>query len=155
MPSLSLPTSVPSLSVAGRVYTDTASLIEIIAFTNTTTATSFATPRKGAAASGYTPSGSKAFRVTALRVITSQASSLFPDIGYGDTDIGFSAPAAPTNAVYYTGAAGFGAMGTTVPNAGSVFEIPVDFTIPNGKYPFVSDGSNTAGGTFQLFGYEV
>jgi hypothetical protein len=149
--------TIPTLTVGGRVLTDLTNLITLYA--PITTSGHYTTARQAAASAGYTPSGSKAFKVAAMvPVPNGGASSTNFGILYGNTDVGFDSASAPTSPIYpggfstavqRWGQASSASSGSYVNN----FVIPsVDFVVPNGKYlAVVADNSSC---NAMVYGYE-
>lgn len=112
---------------------------------------------------GYTPSGSKAFRVRVMRavVITGNSGTL-ATLTYQDNNPGWASATTFTNPVYFagwsaTGQGGFiPAANATVGNASyenNAGCVTTDFLVPNGKYVGTKgDGTNVY--YAQVYGYE-
>lgn len=141
-----------SFSVGGQNFPRSLTGTMKILTGNTNTTNGFATLREVNATAGYQVPVGKNFRIVAVRLVTSDGTSyLLGSIGYGDTDVGMSAAAAPTNPVYQSGAQLASVL--RAPADGMV-EAVTDFVVPTGKYPFYADGSSSQAGSCQVFGYE-
>jgi len=159
MPNLILPPAVPTLTIAGRVFTDLQNLIVIrghfngvgAAYTGFAKTTGIVAPGTG----GYVVPASKTFQVHAmsLLILTAAAGTYSPAIGYGDTDIAGSAAAAPANAKYSSNASASGSNLSPTP-AGKL-EVDFRFDIPTGKYAFAYMNNQALVGPIFLYGYEV
>lgn len=145
--------NVDSITVGGRVFTDLTTLKILVA---TTAANTNATFRTMNGTSGYTPSGATTFVVHAMKAIGTAAGTTWGSLGYGDNDVGINSGTTPTNAVYVGGSSTVTTHATSTIAAGSQVPSemahPMQFTIPNGKYPAMIGGANQ---TVYLYGYEV
>jgi hypothetical protein len=148
-----LPAAIPSLTVGGRVFTDTTNLIQAVCFVTGTTNPN-CTFRKMSGSAGYTPSGSKSFRILAMKILNnSSANNSSFYVGYSTNDVGFGTTTGPTGAVYVAGQSTLLMFNTT--SGISSIEYPMDFTVPNGKYPFISNGTvSSLSGFVIIYGYE-
>lgn len=151
MNSSSIP-NVPSLVVGGRVFTDLKNL-KVIHFQGGTNTNN--TPRLPATASGYTPSGSKAFRILVVE-LWSVASAIVADVGYADNDIGLDSATAFVNSKGIFGTA-LGAHGSVFYNnaglASPMYMTP-NLLVPNTKYPAIWVSVTSAVYSGRLYGYE-
>jgi hypothetical protein len=150
--------AIPTLTVGNRVFTDLTNLIILYGAAHGTTTTN-CTFRKANASSGYTPSGSKAFKVQALSSNLSFSAASTNGTAvllYSDSDTNPDTSNVFTNPVYIGGNASNAAIGNLISLSNSHFEYAVDFTIPNLKYPgFSISSTSTVFQTIQLYGYEV
>jgi hypothetical protein len=146
----SAPAGLPTITIGGRVFTD---LNNLIILQGQPGANGHATLRTCNGLAGYTPSGSKAFRALAVRAVSSTPGPVGTHLGYGNTDVGANSASDPAGVVWLGGTATTaGFLGSEQFGAsGSTNETPVDFTVPNGKYPCMS-GANVV---LWVFGYEV
>jgi len=146
------PGTIPSLTVAGRVFTDLSNLIVLYsAFAGV--GAGYSTPRLSSASSGYRVPVGKSFRVLAVQVQTNNAvANSGVTLGYQDTDTGACSNTAPTNGVVIGGTNLYAYMG--VGEVG-VIEYPCDFSIPAGKYLATYNGNTASAGFLKIFGYVV
>lgn len=90
--------TVDTLTVGGRIFSDMDNLIQLFAKAN---GFGYASPRAFGAASGYTPSGGKLFKLGAIRHMmdTTDLSDQFflTGVGYADNDSGTGTGTIPTN----------------------------------------------------------
>lgn len=145
----------------GGLWMPTSGLITLCAHMNATG--TFFTARRMTGSAGYTPSGSKSFRVWATRGQSSGASSVIWTFLYTDNDCGAGNGTAATNPIY---PGGIGAAGNypfladmKMVGSGSQQAVgehawgPDGFKVPNGKFLTVLPG--TAVEAFAIFyGYE-
>lgn len=146
----------PSLTIAGRVFTDLSNLIQLVAFVNGV-GTGFCTFRKIGGVGGYTPSGAKSFRLAALQVEPTVAFATAGSIFYSDNDLGVATNTAPINPVYPGGASG---TGQSIPlvaasNGSVVYQKAIDFTVINGKFLGITTANQNTTGSIYAWGYEI
>lgn len=146
MAQIQFPSQVPCIIVGGRVFTDLDNLIEIQIYCDSTAAQRYSTMRLASASSGYVVPASKSLYLSAFAAMLYTAAAAAKNIwyGYGDTDVGITSAAAPTNAVYP--ASSIGTAWLNPPNAnGTVanprFETAQNFVVPTGKYAFITGSS--------------
>lgn len=151
----------PSITVAGRVFTDFTNFKMLIGLTSSQEITGFRLYNTARAAESsttgiYAPSG-VTFVLWAMRFQNITGTTNFePQFGYGDTATAFDTDTAapPTNAVYF---GGLGAGGFLRFNAAAHTISEVSYpglSVPSGKYPIVH--LDTGGATrIVLYGYEV
>lgn len=108
--------------------------------------------RKGDSSSGYTPSGANKFRALAARILVRSAIQV--TLGYADNDQGILVGGSPTNPVYMYGNNEAGSLTDVSMAAGTFYEMPLDFLMPNGKYLFIERLSSAAVAQVEIFGYE-
>lgn len=138
--------TIPTLTVAGRVFTDLTTLITLHAIAG---GSNYATFRLPNGTSGYQVTTGKTYTVYAAKTyLTAAAGWTSMTIGYGDNDVGQTSAAAPTNLVVVGGS-------TTIPlvAAASPAEAPTKFNIPALKYPALVNVSATGAGV--IHGYEA
>lgn len=145
-----------SITVGGRKIGDSnlSTSKVLVAYINNSTNPAYSTFQTEAG-SGYTPSSTNKFICTGIRIINNDTTSLSIVIGYGDNDAGNNNSTEPTNAVY--GYSGDNTILCRPPNTvGDDIELPLDFEVPNGKYPFIKEynGGSTNCVIF-LTGYET
>lgn len=141
--------TIPTLTVAGRVYTDLTNLIGLTAIASSTVGTSG--PRAHNATSAYTPSGATKFVITSVEAVVGAAGAL--NIGYADNNCGFNSNTAPINPVYWKSGTTANVGSVMAPNAITKFDVN-NFEIPNGKFAlFFGDGTVVA--SVVIYGYEV
>lgn len=145
------PVGGPSLTVGGRVFTDTSNLITLFGYVNTTNVRT--TLRKMGASSGYTPSGSKSFKLQAVRVICAASFQALGFFAQTDNDVTINSNTPFTNPIYASGNA-LWTMFYTPPNLGAVEEITTDFTVANGKFLSMDSGNVNVSETIYAYGYE-
>ena len=139
---------IPNLMVAGRTFTDLTNLIVLNGICDNTN--QYATLRLPNGTSGYQVPASRTLRILAVSatfsVVTGAAAV---SIGYGDTDVGFSAASAPTTPVSLSngGRAMYVGAGALKPP----YEMATNFTVPTGKYPYVSNSLSL--GSITVYGY--
>jgi len=150
------PPSVPSLTVAGRTFTDLKNLI-VTSGGFAGAANGQCTPRRGSGSSGYLPSGSKAFRVLAIQFYAvSVAPGSFVGYFYCDNDLGIATATAATNGVYPGNDArcSYISSATSLATTDKSVEFVVDFLVPNGKYFSVTSNGSALNCSFRVYGYE-
>lgn len=142
--------TIPTLTVAGRVFTDLDNL-KILRGRVADSTNSYGTFREENGSAGYTPSGLNNFRVRAIRVIGDSGSG---DLYFGqsDDDVGASSAGAPTNFVPPGNSTVLG----LIANLGvrNDIELPSDFLVENGKYLSLSGAATAASATVEVYGYE-
>lgn len=154
---IQFPAMVPCIIVGGAVLTDLDNLIELSITNDSTASQKYSTLRQSSASAGYVVPASKTFycRASAFLLISAAAAAKNGYIGYADTDAGISG-AAPTNPVYYGQSAG-GSYALPANINGTAqnprIEAVTLFTIPTGKYPFVTLSSGLES-QCRLYGYE-
>lgn len=102
---------------------------------------------------GYQVPAGKTLYVTNLHFVASTATA-YHQLLYGDTDVGISAAAAPTNPVYYDGNPLGGSAAWTALAAATNYQIPIHASFPASKYPALT---GSAAGTVYfatLIGHE-
>lgn len=147
--------NIPTLEVAGRVFTD---LDNLIILYGSTTNTNGASLRRANGTSGYTPSGSNSFKILALRqtaTLGSTPTNGYGSLGYSDNDVAVNTATAATNPVYVAGALNNFPFSNPQTQAQVPSEHPLDFTVPNGKFVFADGGGGVGSVSWQVFGYEV
>lgn len=156
MANLIVPPAIPTLTIGGRVFTDLTNL-KVLVGGFAGTANGNCTMREASSSSGYTPSGSKAFRILAVQIIAiSVAPGSFAGILYADNDVGLATNTAFTNAVYPGGDSrgGFFNSSASVVTTTFSYETALNFRVPNGKYPAVTNNASTFNCGIRIFGYE-
>lgn len=163
-----VPGTIGTVQICGQTLSTT-NLIHLYCYANgASNRCNFRLPTNqttGAAISaGYTPSGSRKFRVQAMQISTRVSNTTsFGELAYSDNDLGFASSGSWTNPVFIAGqAAGSGQVRFHTTNADSANSsmqinfncIPVmNFLVPNGKYlGFKTDG--TAAAWAEVYGYE-
>lgn len=135
--------NVPTILVGGRVFVDLTNLIYLFGFNSNVNL--FATLRLANATAGYQVSGTlTTYAVDGLF----ESGILKAVLLYGDTDVGFSAGAAPTNPVYL---AGDTAMKVLVSNNTYSKSFAMNFQTPNTKYPCIKAIGDA--GSFAAYAY--
>lgn len=152
MAQINNPSAIPSMVVGGRVITD---------LTNT----KFLSGRVNGAgngnsgcrimggSSGYQVPASKTFKVIAILaqgVYTSGSIML----GYADNDLGTASATAPTNPVYAMSTSASVALFAGAATVAGYSQGIINFDIPTGKYPFLSNNADTTNGSIIILGYE-
>lgn len=153
----------PNLIIGERIVNETG-LIMLFANTSSTN-TSSGFHRSGSTTIYQVPGG-MTFQVVAVRAsanINAADAQEMINLAYSDTSIAYNSGSSPTNGVAVNGATfgaggsseGFAALGGHSTSGPSTVEIPIDFTIPASKYPFLSvlSGSYTVG--VIVYGFEV
>ena len=140
----------PSLTVAGRKFTDLANLKILHAVVFTAARWSTFVDGVGAGTPYQVPTG-KILRISALKlhgILVEGASNIL----YGDTSIGHDSTVAPTNPVYFMGVP-VGTRIFTVTGVDTSEEYSFDLIVPADKYPaahFIAGGS----GNMVIYGFE-
>lgn len=147
-------TTVPTLTACGRVFTDLTNLI--ILYGSVVTAGHWTTLRKAGATSGYTPSGSKAFKTVCVTgACDTNSANCGMRLVYGDTDVGLDGASAPTNPKYIAGDStfevSFAPIGSTTSPQLTPINSYIDFVLPNTKFLAVGQ---TAAQRSIVYGYE-
>lgn len=145
-------TGIPTVTVGGRVFTDTTNLIMLVCANQNTNGCTF---RKPGSSTGYLVPVGKTFKAQALQLnVTVGASNSLMSVGYADNDVGVNTSTAPTNPVYAAGnslASGFFNLNLT----GAPLQVVLpDFLIPAQKYIYQVASGGTATYATVLFGYE-
>lgn len=144
---------IPSLQVGGRIFTDVKNLITL--YGNVQGAgNGNSTMRLPGASAGYTPSVGKAFRILAIRftVTTGGAGArIFPL--YANNDVGLATGTAFTTGIGPGGSANEAALSCTT-GQNAAIEMALDFLVPNGKFPGISNAAGSTAGYCQIYGYE-
>lgn len=110
--------------------------------------------RLNTGSAGYSPSGVK-FHIYAVRIDAGQSftSNTSTVISSCDTDLAIGTSSAPSNPVYFGGSSSLSYV-VTAGAAGSAVEYPFDYSIPNGKFACVDDGTAASTYIVSLIGYE-
>lgn len=144
--------NTPSLTVGGRVFTDLTNLKILKTYNNANAIATARAPNNANA--GYTPSGTKAFRVLAFEFQCISNTATAPTLHYSDNDVGFNSSTALTNPVYehnagvndYAGISDLDQVGVNVRQV-----MQTNFLVPNGKYVGVAGAAGCLG---WIYGYE-
>lgn len=150
------PPQIPSLTVAGRVFTDLVNLKQL-RFSTASGGNFSATARLPSASSGYQVPVGKTFKVVAVQYFIESAAaaggSKTVAIAQSDNDVGLNSATALSNAVYPGGALG-NAFLNAISTLQNNWEAVVDFSVAASKYISVE---NTTGAGLKgwIFGYEV
>lgn len=150
---------IPSLTIAGRTFTDLTNLVVLTGFVNGTTTTNCALRKQGGT-SGYQVPASKTFKIAAIVVEALQSAAgnnSLVYLCYADNDVGISTATAFTNQVFMGGAAAAGVIGSAAnPATSSQFQAAVQFDVPTGKYVSVQAASSALpSAVVRVYGYEV
>ncbi len=140
----------PSLTIGGRTFTDLSNLKILKTYCN---GNNLATARAPNGTAGYTPSGSKAFRILAVEYQSIATTSATPTLCYSDNDLGFNSAGAFTNPVYEHGASSdyIGFTDGDINGINAKQAIQTNFLVPNGKYVGVVGAAATV---CWIYGYE-
>lgn len=152
-----VPNAIPTLTIGGRVFTDLQNLIILYCFCGPQGSTLNGTFRKAGASSGYTPSGSKTFKLSAIKYsiqATAAAATGSVLIGYADADVGLASAAGLTNGVFIAGGGSPSNIGVGMAVMKETYEAVCDFVVPNTKYLCAQAAAASAIATV-AFGYEV
>lgn len=147
--------TVDQVTIGPRTFTDLTNLIPVYGFTEGTNTNS--TFRKANTASSYAPSA-VTYVIKAVQIMNMDGSqNTFISLGYCDNDLGQDSATAPTNPVYwFTNSTTVCNIGPTTTNTPSlVNQIPINFTVPAGKFPFYKGAGGAQVERVILFGYEV
>lgn len=152
----SAPLNIPTLTVAGRTFTDLANLVILSWYCGS--GVTNATLRRPFLSTGYSAGAIKAggqrFRLLAYTIETTASGGFFFDIGYSDNDVGAGSATAFVNPKGMQG----GNLNTgpyEIIYQGLFYkEVATDAYIPNGKY-LSTYQSATGYVTGRAFGYEV
>lgn len=144
--------TIPTLTVAGRVFVDLDTLIHLVAGALTGGTANRFTFRKLNTTSGYQVPASTTFKVKATHsIVFVAAATNGAYMYYQDNDSGIASNTAPTTPVYMGGdsiTAYFCGKGV------GVHETPiVDFSVPTTQY--LGGTGDEIGAKFAAFGYEV
>lgn len=145
----------PTLEVGGRVFTDLSTL-KTIATLNGGASGSQSNFRLMTGSSGYTPSGSTALKVKAMKITPETGSTGLVDLVYSDNDVGLSTTTAFTNPVRVCGTSNFHFVSPAFSSTQSFqnTEYPMEWTVPNAKYAGIGGpGAGVIVVAF-LYGYE-
>lgn len=144
------------LAKGGVELTDLENLI--VLYGQTGNINKFTTLRKDFATAGYQVTAGKTLYLLAARLVLLSASGSQEHglmLGYGDTDVGLGAAAAPTTPVYP--ATGFYHFTGKAPTDTDGYEVPMCLKIPASKYAFMATDANVSWGGYAnltVFGYE-
>lgn len=148
----------PSLTVAGRVFTDLTNLIILYCQAGISATTTNCTFRKSGGSAGYTPSGSKAFKAYALTIENYNSST---SVGAAaqllttTADAGFDTATAFTGPVYLAANGGATFFGSNSVATGVPFQYAIDFVVANTLYlSYTVPGSTSLGSHALVYGYE-
>ena len=159
MAAVSFPPAIPTLSLAGRVFTDFQNFKVLRGYCSGTTNVR-CTPRELSGSAGYQVPVGKKFKVKAARVLTQNSTagntSIFT-LGYADNDVGQNASTAFTNQVYPTNGVEAAACGSIGLNTTCTHEfLFFDWEIPAGKYiAMTALGTTVIALNIEIFGEEV
>lgn len=158
MAAVSFPPAIPSLTVAGRVFTDVENLIHVRGFAVGTTNVRCSL-RKITGTAGYQVPVGKKFVVRAVRCV-STVSATSADfmflLVYSDNDVGVSSSTAFTNPIYAGGSSNIASLGSLSEIKDDVQEFVTGFEVPAGKYVGMQVLATAANYVaVDLFGYEV
>lgn len=144
---------IPTLTIAGRVFTDLTTLIITGGVVVTPgNRTSLRLPNGSA---GYPVTALKTLNIVAIEVQNSSAAGnadAVTQFGYGDNDVGVDSATAITNPVYYGGSATNSIMAPAA--AQSTQQFILNFNVPAGKYVFFQNNAS-ANVSIRIFGYET
>lgn len=151
-----VPGTRPSLTIAGREFVNLNSLIHLKAYLVSGNAICTPVKAEQITSGGYTPSGSKRFRVDAVRItVLTAVANTGIGFGYQDTDPGFQYNTSPTNGKQVGGVAAGVQFNFSIHTVGTA-DFPCGLIVPNGKYLYVGNSSGTVGTyTVDIFGYEI
>lgn len=151
--NIATPQAIPSLTIAGRVFTDLKNLKVLIGGMNG--AVNGVSTFRTMAGTPYVVPAAKSFRIVAAEAIlcVAGAAGTSLSIGYADNDCGVQTNTARTNAVL-PGNYAFsqGEFNTGATNNGTSKNM--NFLVPTGKYPYVNNGGTAAVGIVYIYGYE-
>ncbi len=148
--------TAPSVTVAGRTFTDLTNLKVLYCDLNGTGAITYNACKLASGTASYQVTAGKTLTIEACQVIAQVpvASSYF-NAGYGDTDVGVRSAAAPTN--YTSRGAGTDLIplgqGTTATLGYTQFL--TRWVIPAAKYPTVKHTATSGYFGFICYGYEA
>lgn len=148
-----IPSSIPTLTIGGRVFTDLSNLIMLVGCSAGANGNS--SLRKPGASAGYQVPVGKSFRVLAVRATISLAGAATQTICYSDNDVGFATATAFTNVVYPGGSYDGGTIVFPQAASNTPIEQSMDFTVPAGKYLGCTNNFSASSIRIQVFGYEV
>lgn len=150
-------TNRPYLTVGNRIFTDLTNLKIVSSFAIGAAGADNNSPRLYNGTSGYTPSGSKAFRILAAKFRNYDVSATYTAfyLGYCDNDLGINSAVTATNIVYLNGDQDSSTiMSGNIPITTDI-ELNLNFLIPNTKYICIRGGGVTGNRTrILLYGYE-
>lgn len=142
MGQVQFPTQLPCVIVGGVVFTDLDNLVELVSYADGTAGARYSTMRLPSASAGYQVPASKSFylRATRIGVVSGAGANKMAFPGYGDTDVGLTSAAAPTN-VTWPGASSDASFivppSISATTQNPYIENPFFFTVPTAKYPCV------------------
>lgn len=158
MANMFMPPAIPSITIAGRVFTDVENLMLLKSYAEGTTNIR-GTARKQNASAGYQVPVGKKFVIKAVRVQATNTASNANQVaivGYADNDVGIAASTAFTNPVYPAGSSTAGAVGAMTAISNVVQEFLLNFEVPAGKYVgIVAVATAVNYITVEIYGYEV
>lgn len=149
MAQSTLPAAIPTLSVGGRVFTDLANL-KVLYGKLTGTGVRYTTLKDALTGASYQVPAGKSFRIYAVSAnVIAAAAGAAVEVGYGDTDVGSNAAAAPTNSTAN------GGNDVIQINATGHVERHARGSLAAQKYPYIAGSTaGTANVNIYVFGYE-
>ncbi len=147
---------IDTITVAGRVFTNLTNLIILYARMSSGAAENYSTMRTAAGSSGYTPSGSKAFKMSAIKTMNyaPTTTAMLLGIVQSNNDVGMSSATVPTGQVFPTGGAGNLAIQCSG-TSGVTIEETADFQIANTKFLSLIAPAQVDDALVKVYGYEV
>lgn len=144
--NMNFPSTIPTLTIGGRVFTDLVNLIVMKGFLTTGAYTGFAV--SGSLAAYQVPSG-KQFYCKAIEATSAAANTLY--VGYSSGVPGFNSVGAPAGFLNdYNNSNNLNIPNTSGGN--NTFQISSTMIVPSLYYPVVADLGATAVG-LTLYGY--
>ena len=157
MASIILPSTIPSIVVGGRVFTDLDNLIILNASVIGTTNTN-STPRLSTGSAGYQVTTGKTLKIWAWKMDVTWVTVVSTQvlrIGYQDNDVGMATSTGFTNRVFDANGGGI-TLGSMATLTQPFQEGLCSLSIPAGKYMGIEALTTNIGNcTVRFFGYEV
>lgn len=155
MASIQTPSAVPSITVGGRVFTDTSNLIVLYGFGGGSSP-NFSARKQGSSAGYQVPVG-KVFKAQAVVVMPDSGTRNTLLLGYSDNDVGVGTATAFTNGVGIAGGALTSNSGSLISgfSGGLPIGVATDFQVPATKFLSGQVGTTGLNATVIIYGYEV
>lgn len=150
--------NIDTITVGGRVFTDTANIIILAGTAPTSTLRNCGLSKQGGSSGAYPVTTGKTYTANAALIIGITAANAAADIGQSDNSLVVSGDASsPTNPIYFITNSSTPAQGlTTAAAVGATLSLPLGGKIASTKFGFfTTNGSGSAGATCLLFGYEA
>jgi hypothetical protein len=141
--------NIPTLTVAGVVYTDLTNLIVLAAYA---TGTNNGTGRRPGATSGYQVTAGKTLTIRSVLIHSSATTAPNTKFAQSDNDVGVDSGTALTSPIYLVSSANIYSAAAAI---GSEAAIPMFFPVLATKYWSFTSGTGSSAVTALSYGYEA